>query len=366
MLKLTGYEIFPLSVPLDKPIVTSFGVMKNRQACLLQLRTNEGISGWGESWINYPWWGLEERFATLGALCESIIGEVLIDPAKMTSRLFNDFGTVARQWGAIGPISQSISAIDLAAWDIIGKAKGLPVYKLFSGKSNIVRVYGSGIAPDQVEQRLNQANDEEYEAVKIKIGFGYSQDLSTVKRAREIWGSRPIMLDVNQGWTVEEALKMFPELEKYEPYWIEEPIRADDFKGLATLSRKSSLPIAVGENIYGEGFAEIAENMAINYLQPDLEKMGGISKGIEVAELAKKGSTTVIPHVFGTALSIVAAGHFNVATNAPWLELDMNDNPLRKELLIDGLQINNGHLILSNEPGWGVNIDKNVLSRLSL
>lgn len=364
MLKLKGFEIIPLSVPLEKPIITSFGTMKNRQGCLLQLTTDEGIIGWGESWINYPWWGLKERVATLGAICESIIGEEVVNPATLTNRLFNDFGAVARQWGAVGPVSQAISAVDLAAWDIVGQSKNLPVYQLFGGTVNSVRAYGSGIGADQVELRLRQAIDHGLESVKIKIGFGDSQDLATVKKARDIWGNRPLMLDVNQGWDLEEALIMFSKLVEYQPYWIEEPLQADNFKDLIILSRRSTLPIAAGENVYGDMFGELARSGAIHYLQPDLAKMGGFSRGIEISKLAQKGVLTVVPHVFGTALSVICAGHFNAATGAPWLELDMNDNPLREYLLEDGPHIRNGHLVLSDQPGWGVNIDQEALARL--
>lgn len=337
--------------------------MKNRQACLLQLKTSEGISGWGESWINYPWWGLRERIATLEAVCESILGKVLSNPVNFTSGLFEDFGTVARQWGAVGPIAQSISAVDLALWDIIGKSQNLPVYKVLGGHSNRVRVYGSGIAPDQVEFRLAEANDKAYEAVKIKIGFRQNDDLATVTQARKLWGyDKTLMLDANQGWTMDEALAIFPQLEEYKPYWIEEPLRADDFTGLSILSNKFSLSIAVGENIYGKSFEEIAKNGIVQYLQPDLAKMGGISTGLKVYELSRNSSMTVVPHVFGTALSIVCAGHFNSITSAPWLELDMNDNPLREHLLVNGLRVNNGYLELSDQPGWGVEIDTKTLS----
>lgn len=361
-MKLAAFKVIPLSVPLKQPIVTSFGVMKARQACLLTLTTDEGLTGWGESWINYPSWGLKERVATLNALCEHIMGSEIDSVSAVTNRLFRDFGIVARQWGAVGPISQAISAIDLAVWDLVAQSQGLPVYQLLGGHTDRVRVYGSGIAPGHIEGRLRQAAEQGLEAVKVKIGFGQRQDMDNVRRVRDIWGDKPLMMDVNQAWDLKEAAAMFDKLEPYQPYWIEEPLPADRFDDLYALARYSSIPIAVGENIYGDTFVDVVNHDAIAFLQPDLTKAGGISKGLELAQWNGHRGLTVIPHVFGTALSVVAAAHFNAATHAPWLELDMNANPLREDLLETGYVIERGYVRLNNEPGWGITINQDVLA----
>lgn len=365
-MKLTAYKIYPLSVPLTKPIVTSFGMMTSRQGCLLLLETDDGISGWGESWINYPEWGLQERTATLDAICTRILGSDVSDPKEVNAKLNKYFEVMARQWGAIGPISQAISAVDLAVWDIVAKSQHVPVYKLLGGSINKIRVYGSGIAPDQVVEHLEQAEELGYEAVKIKVGFGHSADLKSIEKARKIWGNRALMLDANQRWTVSEAVKMFRVLEQYQPYWVEEPLLADDLDGLSELSIQSSLSIAVGENIYGKEFGKVMEISSVRYIQPDLAKMGGLSSALEVAELSKDRPVTVVPHVFGTSLSIVVASHFNAVVHSPWLEVDMNENPLRQDLLMGGLTIENGYFHLGESPGWGVELNHEILNRFQV
>ncbi|KYP81438.1 mandelate racemase/muconate lactonizing enzyme family protein [Ferroacidibacillus organovorans] len=362
-MKITGFKVYPLSVPLEKPIVTSFGVMKSRQACILELSTDDGISGWGESWINYPQWGLQERTATLNAICERIIGSDVSDPKAFNTWLKSLFSVIARQWGAVGPILQAISAVDLAIWDVVAKSKHVPVYKLLGGTHKQVRVYGSGIAPDDIEKRLNEAIELGYQAVKVKIGFDYESDIRAVKHARDIWGDRHLMLDANQGWTLDEALKIFLDLASYHPCWIEEPLAADDKDGLVRLSAQSSLPIAVGENLYGNEFHQIVDAGSAHYIQPDLTKMGGLSSALEVVKWCADQGITVVPHVFGTALSIVASSHFNAITQSPWLEVDMNDNPFRSNLLVEGLNICGGYQNLSEKPGWGVELDRKMLKR---
>lgn len=361
-LRIIAHEIHPLRIVLREPIRTSFGVMTHRQACLLELTTDEGVSGWGESWINYPQWGLEERVATLRALADHVIGRHFSEPQQLTTHLLRSFSAVARQWGALGPIYQSVSAIDLALWDIQGKTRGISVRQLLGASERAVPAYASGIGPGQIEDRLAEAQRLGLRAAKIKVGFGFDADRNNVQTARSLWGDHALMLDANQGWHYNEALAVLPVLAEYRPYWIEEPLAADDWEGLAELTKDVSIPVALGENLYGKDFNRIVEDTDVRYIQPDLAKMGGWSKALEVLQtVAADTSKVVLPHVFGTALSVVIGAHFSAVARSPWLELDLNPNPFREDLLENPFTVRDGMVEVPDGPGWGVEIDRTFL-----
>ncbi|WP_273484022.1 mandelate racemase/muconate lactonizing enzyme family protein [Desulforamulus ruminis] len=360
-MKIGTYQIFPLSVPLDKPIETSFGTMKYRNGCLLRLETAEGMIGWGESWINYPGWGLQERMATLTAVCEVLLELGSTEPRRVYQQLVQRFALVARQWGAIGPIAQSISAVDLALWDITAKAAGRPVYGLFKKNPKPISVYASGIGPYDVAGFLSRAKAAGFTAAKIKVGFGEEIDLNNLLDARRVWGEQTLMLDANQGWSLGQALGMVQKLESFQPYWLEEPLPADDLTGVMKLAHSTTIPLALGENLYGQGFVDFISTGAIHFIQPDLAKAGGLSAALEVTDKAVEHNVTALPHIFGTALSNVVGAHYAAIVDAPWLEFDANPNPLREHLLEEPLVIRNGKFLVPESAGWGVTINQQFL-----
>lgn len=362
-LRITQHKIYPLRIFLSEPIRTSFGIMTHRQACLLELITDEGVSGWGESWINYPHWGLVERVATLEAMVEQVVGQSFVRPQSITQGLWHSFSTIARQWGAPGPIAQAVSAIDLALWDIYGKIHGVSIRELLGTRERRIAVYASGIGPGQIDRMLEHAQRLDMKGAKIKVGFGFDDDLNNIKLARSIWGDQHLMLDANQAWDVPEAQAILPVLAEYQPDWIEEPLAADNWEGLTELSKQDLVAVALGENLYGKDFNRVLNEPAVHYIQPDIAKTGGLTRALEIWEMAKTSETSqvVLPHVFGTALSVVIGAHFSVAAKSPWLELDLNPNPFREELLTNPLMVKQGFMEIPSGPGWGVDIDREFL-----
>ena len=337
--------------------------MEYRLGCLLELETDEGHIGFGESWVNYPAWALEERAATLKAVSDRILGEDPRAPKSIMRRLQSEFRVLARQWGAPGPIAQALSAVDLALWDLAGQIANVPVYRLHGVAVRPLTVYASGLGPKNVEAQCTEAMAQGFTAAKIKVGFTPDTDLQNARIARKILGDRPLMLDANQGWTQAQAETMLRKLAFYNPYWIEEPLLADDWHSYQSLD-STGIPLALGENLYDQQF-EQALSLSPRWLQPDIAKVGGLSKALSIHEMAAYHNLSTIPHVFGTGLSVVIAAHFALIAHSPWLELDLNPNPLRQELLTEPLNVRDGHLLLNEKSGWGYQPDRGALQKFS-
>jgi L-alanine-DL-glutamate epimerase-like enolase superfamily enzyme len=231
-------------------------------------------------------------------LSEAIIGE---DPMNV-ERLWNKMNWEAQGW-ASGARMNDVGAIDVALWDIIGKVTKQPVYRLLGGFRDRVPVYGSGgglnLAQEQLVKEQLWYVEQGYKAVKVKIGLeNPDDDLERVKAVREAIGPKiDLMLDVNNGWTVNVAIRMAHKLERYDIAWLEEPIWKLDIEGYARLAAATEIPIATGELMSGLSyFKRMLENKCCDVIQPDPTNCGGPTAWKKIAILAETHGALMAPH----------------------------------------------------------------------
>ncbi len=361
-----------LSAPLTDPVPMSFSQLDSRDMVLVELEA-DGLVGLGESWVNYPAWAATERMATLvRGVAPLLAGRDVSDPVAVQTHLIDHLGGVARQWGAPGPIWQAVSAIDIALWDLLGRARGLPAWQLLGDRPDAaayVEAYASGIGPTDVEKHCELAMAAGFGAVKARVGFGRDRDQTTLDATRAAVGDTlAVFADANQAWTLPEAVEFCQWSEQYRLGWLEEPIVGNRLEDLTDLSGRTTVPLACGENLYGaEDFARYAGSGVIEVLQPDLAKCGGFTMA-RAAVGALAAGTRVAPHCYGGGVVTAASVHVGAAFGdaVPYLELDIRPNPLREELLDHPLTPQQGRIAVPAGPGLGVTLDHDIVARYTI
>lgn len=335
--------------------------------CLVEVASSDGETGIGESWLNFPSWGAAERYATFTqGVAPLLQGVDVSDVVGTHSRLTTALGGLGRQIGMPGAVAQAISGVDLALWDLRGRVLGVPVYQMIGGGRRRIPVYASGLGPVLDEQLVAKHLALGIQAFKIKVGFGADQDFAQVSRLRTLVGDRAhIMVDANQAWTRATALDTIRRLAPLGLDWVEEPLPADDIDGMAHLVAASPVPISAGENLYGrQEFGRWAVRGAFGVAQPDITKVGGLTEAWAIAHMMAAFRIPYTPHFLGGAVGLIATGHlFSAVPGGIAVELDTNPNVLRDSIVTPALRIEDGSLLLPDGPGWGLQLDEEVLRR---
>ncbi len=362
---IEAIECWVLRAPIAQPVGNAFGTMTNRPAIFLRLTASDGAWGWGEVFGNFPQVGAEHRARLVDSIFAPLLRGVATDtPALARALLEQRTRTMAIQCGEPGPFAQITGAVDQALWDMSARRAGVPLWRHLGG-TNRVRVYASGIGPERVEAIALARQGEGYRAFKLKVGFGRDRDLANLAGLRTALGEdATIMCDANQAWTADESAERIAELAPFRPYWIEEPIGADQphetWRALATTS---DVPLAAGENLRGrESFAAAIDAGYLGYVQPDVGKWGGVSGGLEVAHHAAMHDVAYCPHWLAGGVGLAASMHTLAGSNCArgWAEVDANPNPLREDVF--AFKVHQGWVTLGDTPGLGVEPD---LARLA-
>lgn len=351
--------------PIEVPVANAFGAMTNRPAVFLRITASDGAWGWGEVFANFPQVGAEHRARLVRSIFAPLIEGRSDEPAAMRAHLEARTRSMAIQCGEPGPFAQITGAIDQALWDLTARRAGEPLWRHLGGQPR-VRVYASGIGPDDVVDIALRKRAQGYRAFKLKVGFGPARDVANLRALREALGDDAvIMTDANQAWDAgDAAARIIAELAPWRPHWIEEPMLADEpLAAWTALARKSAVPLAAGENIRGEAaFGAMLDAGALRYVQPDVGKWGGISGARTVAARAKANGATLCPHWLAGGVGLAASMHMLAAFGSAesYLEVDANPNPLREAVF--PLAVQEGCATLSDAPGLGVEPD---LARLA-
>ncbi|MBK0392715.1 mandelate racemase/muconate lactonizing enzyme family protein [Ramlibacter sp. CrO1] len=369
-LRLARIEAFVFRSPIATPVRTSFGTMHDRPAVFIRVEDTDGAVGWGETWCNFPSVGAEHRARLVESVFAPLATSRGFDSAAQAYAWLDERTAVlAIQSGEYGPMAQALAGIDLALWDLCARRAGLPLWRYLGGHSDVVRPYASGINPDAPEDIVAARRAEGYGAFKLKIGFGEDRDLRNLRALRELLGaSTPLLVDANQGWSLDEALRMAPKLDEFGLGWLEEPLRADrPWAEWQQLQRACAMPLAAGENVVGDaGFDAAIASRSLTVLQPDLAKWGGISACWPIIDRGLRAGLRYCPHYLGAGLGLLASAHVLAATGADgWLEVDSNPNPLRTELMGPLRAIEDGVCRLGEAPGIGVDPDLQALAALT-
>jgi L-alanine-DL-glutamate epimerase-like enolase superfamily enzyme len=354
---LRELRAFVLRAPIETPVVTSFGTMRDRPMVLLRAEDAEGAVGWGEVWCNFPACGAEHRARLIETVLAPLLaGARIDDPPATFAALTRRTRILALQAGEPGPLAQCIAGIDIALWDLRARRAGEPLWRLLGGEDPRIRVYASGLNPDAPERLAAARRAEGHVAFKLKIGFGETRDLGNLDALRTQLGTGcALMADANQAWDTETALAMAPRLAPYGLLWLEEPVPADTPWPRWRRIAEAGVPLAAGENIADAGdFDAAIAGGALSVMQPDLAKWGGFSGCLPVARNAREAGLRFCPHFLGGGIGLLAAAHLLAAAGGDgMLEIDANPNELRTRLAGPLLRIESGHASLAATPGLG-------------
>ena len=357
---LVKAEIYVFRVPVSTPVRTSFGVMHDRPAVILRLEDQDGFHGWGESFCNFPACGAEHRARLLQTVIVPHLFNIpFIDPASMWKELSHRVEVLALQTDEPGPLAQAVSCVDIALWDLAARRAGVPVHQLLGdGAMRSMPAYASGINPVGAGLTIEQARSDGYRIFKVKVGFGKAQDQATLEESLgALRQGESLAVDVNQAWSLAEAMSMVSSMENLPLLWMEEPLRSDsDMAAWRTLAARSPIPLAAGENMRGQrAFTDAVTSGAFAVLQPDVCKWGGLSMCRVVAGEIRDAGLKYCPHYLGGGIGLMASAHLLAATGGPGaLEVDCNPNPLRALLAQPFPQMCEGRFALSDAPGLGV------------
>ncbi len=361
-MKIQRIEPILIRMPmrLDGPVPMSSGAPKSDVYTLLvRIDTDEGITGWGEAFSNSGW--MATRAAIEHVVAPRLIGR---DPAPI-AQIVHDLHRGLYNCGRSGAVVFAISAIDIALWDIAGKAAGQPLHRLIGGSArsklpayaSLLR-YGNA---DAVARYTAQAVGRGYRLIKL-----HENVPDIIAASRQAAGAAtPLMVDCSSPWTVDEALAMARRLEPLDLVWLEEPIYPpDDHAGLARLRAHSVVPIAAGENVSNLfEFERLLAAQAVSYAQPSVTKVGGVTELRKVFALGEARGVTVVPHspYFGPGLA--ASVHVcAVQPRETWIEryyCDFDVNPFGA--MIDPV---NGDMEVPQGPGLGMEPDVALLEKL--
>jgi D-galactarolactone cycloisomerase len=367
-LSLARVEAFVFRCPIAVPVRTSFGAMHDRPAVFVRVTDADGAIGWGEIWCNFPSCGAEHRARLLETVMAPLLLERSFDgPVPAYDLLNQRTAVLAIQSGEFGPMAQVIAGIDLALWDLCARRAGQPLWRYLGGTHDQVTAYASGINPDRPQDIAAAKLAEGYRGFKLKIGFGVDRDLANLTALRELLGpDLPLMVDANQGWSLDQARDLAPRLEAFNLSWLEEPLRADrPWSEWQALAQATSIPLAAGENIVGaDGFEAALKHGPLKVLQPDLAKWGGISGCWPAIDQALQAGLRYCPHYLGAGIGLLASAHVLAAAGGDGLlEIDANPNPLRTLLAPALATLDEGRARLGERPGLGIEPDLRALAQ---
>lgn len=351
---------------VETPVRTSFGLMRERPALFVKITDNKGFYGWGEVWCNFPACGAAHRALLISTVFAPLLmGRTFMSPSDAYQFNVAKTEVLALQAGEPGPFAQTIAGIDLALWDLRARRASVPLWQYLGGSSDEIGVYASGLNPSGSEALVQKKLQDGFSAFKVKVGFGKNADTASLTQIRDVIGSgRTLMADANQAWDLESALEMATVLERFGLDWLEEPIRADrPLEEWRTLAQRCNIQLAAGENIAGaHEFAAAITSSAIQVVQPDLAKWGGISGCSTVAQSIINQGLRFCPHYLGGGIGLLASAHFLAAAGGNGiLEVDANPNPLRSLLCGPVETVENGRVRLGTQPGIGISPDLSSL-----
>ncbi len=372
-IKITNVDIHVIKSDLDVPFAFSQGWVNKRSATLVEIKTNEGIIGWGEAFCQ----GLEPPEIS-AAVIETALKPLLLNQSPLDIEvLWHKMYNNTRDFGRKGSVISGISAIDIALWDILGKYHNQPIHQLLGGAfrtkikpyaTGFYRIKGQGEAKRLAEEALSHFENK-FDHMKVKLGFGIQDDIKCMEAIYKVVENKNVtlMIDTNHAYGRSEALILGVALKDYNLRWYEEPVVPEDIKGYVELKSKLDVPIAGGENEHTlYGFRSLFENGAIDIAQPDIGSCGGISGARHIINLAQSFGVEVNPHVWGSAIAQAASiqviasipyTHHSIFARSPILEYDQSSHPFRRELLKSPLELDDGMINVSAKPGLGIDVN---------
>ncbi|ANQ52364.2 mandelate racemase/muconate lactonizing enzyme family protein [Flammeovirga sp. MY04] len=375
-MKIIDIQPYVLSQDLETPFFFSQWHYASRKICLVKITLEDGTYGWGEGYgpADMIKQGIE-------FFKPFVLGENVLENEKIWQVMY----LRSLDFGRSGIFNAAISAIDLAIWDCKGKVLNQPVSVLLGGVKNpVIHPYATGFyftdsptLDDDLRKEAEFYKRSGFKAAKMKVGLGLEKDLHYVNLLKEALGDDvKLMIDSNHAYNYREALELAKKIEHLNIGWFEEPVHPEDYNGYKKLKENTTIPIAGGECEYHKhGFKRLFDNDCVDIAQPDIAATGGLTEAKRIAALASAYHKDIVPHSWGTWIAISAAVHFvgNLDKNpgrmymdAPMIELDRTENPLRDDVTIPSIEVINGEIKVPNTPGLGVDVNEEFLEKYAI
>lgn len=290
------------------------------------------------------------------------------DPTEVETLWDRMYG-ITRWYGRKGAALTALGAVDTALWDLRGKTHGKPVWALLGGEKGSCPAYASSLLWNDIDALATEAArhiEDGYRRVKMRLARSEEYDVEAVKAVRKAIGpGHDLMVDASMRYHLDLAQRMGRFFAEQKVFWYEEPFAPEDLDSYTALRGTVDVPLAAGENEFGlQGFREVIRAGAVDIVQPDASRCGGISEVARVARLAAEHGLRFATHSWSDALAVVANAHVVSAfNNGITVEIDRTGTPFMDELLDEPLIIADGMLQLSDAPGLGVELRRDVLDR---
>ncbi|MGC3940716.1 mandelate racemase/muconate lactonizing enzyme family protein [Roseobacter sp. EG26] len=387
-MKITKIQSHVLEYDLPEELGYSQQFYAKRTAHLVEVSTDEGITGWGEC-FGPGSIARANKSIVEGVIAPMVLGMDPLDRDVIWHKAYN----LMRDHGQKGMPLQSLSGVDIALWDIAGKVTGLPIHKLIGGAHRTqVQVYGYGMMLRREDADAMAARFEDeataikemgFAATKMKVGLGPKNDVKLCEAVRQGVGDDfDFMVDANHCYTTHDAFYVGRALEELGAYWFEEPVAPEDLDGYRELRAGLSVNISGGEAEFNRwGWRQALENRGLDIAQPEVCALGGITEYLRVLALCHAHFTPVVNHVWGSAIAVATNLQLLAAMpplpgglnpREPLLEFDTTDNKFRDELLLEPLNIQaqvrakQGFVAIPDGPGLGVEPDLDFIKRFSI
>ena len=343
---------------------------------IIKVETDEGITGYGEvDTAPYVGRAVVEAYMSHGT-CYGLKDVVAGSDPFDYEQIWNNMWSKTYYYGRSGPVMHVMSGIDMAVWDIMGKATGKPVHKLLGGSyKEKVRPYASALMPEtaeEVKEMVEKYSSLGFTAIKFgwgPLGYDVRKDLNLIGTARKAApDNMEIMIDIGKRYRLKQAMYVARALEQMNIYWLEEALPAEDYEGFRRLTESTTLKIATGEEESGRlAFARLMREAHVDIIQPDVSRCGGLTEAKKIAALAADHNITLVPHAFKTGVLVAASIQLIAALpDVPFLEFSVTESAIRKELLVKPFVQKNGYVEVPQEPGLGIELNPEVVRKYGI
>lgn len=367
--RIRSVEAVPIGVPLDVPIRIATRLITTREYVLVRIEADDGTVGTGYTYV-----GTSGAHATTRFI-DDVIGPMLVGgPAFGPARLWHAIYREALLLGRRGLALRAMSAVDIALWDLLGQTVGVPLYLLLGGVRDAVPAYASGgyYRPgdplDNVAAELERYKALGFSDFKIKVGGApFAVDVARVRVARDTIGpDARLALDANNAWRfADEAVRFGRAVERFDPWWLEEPLSPDDLPGLAEVARRLPIPIASGEiHATRWDFREMIADRVCSIIQPDAGVVGGITEWLTVARTAETFGIAVAPH-WNANVHVHLAGAIDGCLTVEYFAME-EDVFNFERLVSDRLVPTNGQIPIPKRAGHGIVFDERAIASFRL
>jgi D-galactarolactone cycloisomerase len=375
--KIASVETFDLRCDIEPSFGWSQGWVDQRATTLVKITTEDGLVGWGEG--------------AAASLIDELLAPLIIggDPMQRGGLWERMFHALYNANIFVGLAGSALSAIDIALWDLAGKATGLPAHALLGGKvRDRVAVYATGLYytegefPDRLLDEARSYVEQGFTGMKTKVGgLTVEEDVRRVRALREAIGPDVrLMVDANEAYNATTAIRIGHKLAELDLMWFEEPVNAQDVE--AYLQVKDALPMAIagGENLRTRfEFKDYLARRAYDIAQPDIMHCGGITEMARICAMANAHGVQVNPHVWGSPIMIAATLHLTATlppcptardpqpyAQEPVMEFDRTPSAIRQQVCVEPFDQRDSYIRVPEGPGLGIEVDEYVVRDLSI